>query len=113
MGERAESLEERISSAVIELAKLSGFSSERSLKLISDLTLAFIRGILSSKRKIPELADILKGDEEWRSVAFYVKRTPVCNSPCFISYDLESVVREYGFGDSHYVIILRKLSEEK
>ncbi|MCS7103569.1 MAG: hypothetical protein NZ992_06795 [Candidatus Korarchaeum sp.] len=108
-----EDLEEEVSSAVIRLAKHYGFSSERSLKLISDLTLAFLRGVLSSKQKFSGLSETLRDEEEWRSIAFYVKRTPVCNSPCFISHDLEGIVREYGFGDSHYVLMLKRLCEEK
>ncbi|MCC6028869.1 MAG: hypothetical protein LM591_01855 [Candidatus Korarchaeum sp.] len=106
-------LEGVISSAVRDLAKLYGYSSEKSLKFISDLTITFLRGILSSKQKFPELSEIMKGDEEWRIVAFYVKRTPTCNSPCFISHDLEGIIREYGFGNSHYIIMLKKMCEEK
>ncbi|MEM0017470.1 MAG: hypothetical protein QXJ48_03140 [Candidatus Korarchaeum sp.] len=108
-----EDLEEEISSAVIRLAQQYGFSSERSLRFISDLTLAFLRGVLSSKRKFSELPEAIKDEEEWRAIAFYVKRTPVCSSPCFISHDLEGVVREYGFGDSHYVLMLKKICGEK
>lgn len=105
-------LEKEISSAVIKLAKRYGFSSERSLRFISDLAIAFLRGVLSSKQRFSALSDLLK-DEEWMSVAFYVKRTPVCNSPCFVSYDLEGIVREYGFGDSHYVLMLKKICKER
>ncbi|RDD54111.1 MAG: hypothetical protein BA066_00650 [Candidatus Korarchaeota archaeon NZ13-K] len=113
MRDDIEGLEERISSAVMELAKRYGFSSERSLRFISELTLAFLRGVLSSKQKFSGISEILRGEEEWRSVAFYVKRTPVCSSPCFVSHDLEAVVREYGFGDSHYVLMLKRLCGER
>ena len=113
MRDSTEDLEEEISSAVIRLARHYGFSSERSLRLISDLTLAFLRGVLSSKRRLSGLPEVIKDEEEWRSIAFYVKRTPVCNSPCLVSHDLEGVVREYGFGDSHYVLMLKRLCGEK
>ncbi len=113
MGKEVEDVEGAISSAVKDLAKFYGYSSEKSLKFISDLTMAFLKGILSSKQKFPELAGMMKGDDEWRVVAFYVKRTPTCNSPCFISHDLEGVIREYGFGNSHYIVMLRKMCEEK
>ncbi|ACB08209.1 hypothetical protein D9Q81_01930 [Candidatus Korarchaeum cryptofilum] len=113
MGKEVEDLESTISSAVRDLAKFYGYSSEKSLKFISDLTISFLRGILSSKQRFPELAGMMKGDDEWRVIAFYVKRTPTCNSPCFISHDLEGVIREYGFGNSHYIVMLRKMCEEK
>ncbi len=104
-----EELEREISALVRELAKEYGFTTDKALDIISDLTITFIRSILSSKRKLPALADLLKEEDEWKYVAFYVKRTPVCTSPCLISSDLESVIKEYGFGNLHFFLMLKHM----
>ncbi len=105
----AEKLEEVISSAVRELARREGFKSGKSLDLVVDLTLAFIRSVLSSKRRLGSLADLLDDeDQEWKYIAYYVKRTPVCSIPCRFSSDLERVLQNYGFTSLQYQILFKK-----
>ena len=102
-------IEGEISKLVRELAKKYGFRTDKALDIIADLTITFIRSILSSKEKLSSLSDLLGEEDEWKYVAFSVKRTPVCSSPCPISLDLESVVREYGFGNLHYFLLLKHM----
>lgn len=101
-------LEERISSTVKEMARREGFTSDKSLDIAADLAIAFIRSMLSSKRKLPILANLLDNKEqEWMYIAYYVKRTPVCSIPCRISPDLERVLQNYGFTNLQYQILFK------
>ncbi len=105
----ADELEETIISAVRELAKREGFRSDKSLDLAADLTLAFIKSMLSSKRKLASLAELLDSeDQEWKYIAYYMKRTPVCSIPCRFSSDLERVLQNYGFTSLQYQVLFKK-----
>ncbi len=105
----ASSPEEIISSAIKELARREGFRSEKSLDLAADLALAFIKSILSSKRKLENLSDLLEDEEqEWKYIAYYVKRTPVCSIPCRFSSDLERILQNYGFTSLQYQVLFKK-----
>ncbi len=106
-------LEHQISLLVKELAKEYGFTTEKSLELASDLTIAFIRSILSSKRRLSKVSHLLDGELEWMYIAYSVKRTPVCTSPCLISNDIEKVINDYGFRNLNYMIIFKSLCEGK
>ncbi len=102
-------LEKRISAAVREMARREGFTSDKSLDLAVDLTLTFVKSILSSKRKLRPLATLLDDeDQEWKYIAYYVKRTPVCSVPCRISSDLERVLQRYGFTNLQYQVLFKK-----
>ncbi len=101
--------EEVISSAIKELARREGFRSDKSLNLAVDLTLAFIKSMLSSKRKLRRLSDLLEDEEqEWKYIAYYVKRTPVCSIPCRFSSDLERILQSYGFTSLQYQVLFKK-----
>ncbi len=102
-------IEGEISKLVRELARKHGFKTNKALDIIADLTITFVRSILSSKEKLSSLSDLLGEEDEWKYVAFYVKRTPVCSSPCLVSLDLENIVREYGFGNLHYFLLLKHM----
>ncbi|RLG39560.1 MAG: hypothetical protein DRO05_08540 [Thermoproteota archaeon] len=93
--------ESKIREIVQEFAKLKGIKSERALRLISDLVLAFLNSI----------TDLPKTDliEEWKLVAFRAKMPPVCKHPCQFSSELEKVLMRAGFRNIHYHLIITAL----
>ncbi|RLG50563.1 MAG: hypothetical protein DRO00_08540 [Thermoproteota archaeon] len=94
-------IESRLRESIREIALARGIESERALKLVSDLVLAFLYSI----------TDLPKTDliEEWKLVAFRAKMPPVCKHPCQFSYELEKVLMKAGFRNIHYHLIISAL----
>ncbi len=90
---------------IMEVARENGLSQPKALELAADLTITFLDAITTSPR--------FRGlNEEWMRVAASAKRPPTCKAPCVFSDHLEYLLRsKYGFGDSHFLIALRKLSK--
>jgi len=94
-------IESRLRESIREMALARGIKSERALKLVSDLVLAFLCSITD----LPQ-TDLI---EEWKLVAFRAKMPPVCKHPCQFSYELEKVLMKAGFRNIHYHLIISAL----
>ncbi|HIE22808.1 MAG TPA: hypothetical protein EYP68_01085 [Candidatus Korarchaeota archaeon] len=81
-----------------ELAVKKGIESDRALKLVSDLVIAFLNSITD----LPN-TDLI---DEWKLVAFKAKMPPVCKHPCQFSHELEKILMKAGFRNIHYHLII-------
>ena len=93
--------ESELRETIRKVALMRGIRSERALKLVSDLVLAFLYSITD----LPETNLI----EEWKLVAFKAKMPPVCKHPCQFSHELEKVLLKAGFRNIHYHLIISAL----
>ncbi len=91
-------IESELREKIRELAIKKGIESERALKLVSDLVIAFLNSITD----IPNTELI----EEWKLVAFKAKMPPVCKHPCQFSLELEKILMKAGFRNIHYHLII-------
>ncbi len=99
--EYVHSIESKLRKNIEEIALCRGIKSERALKLVSDLVIAFLNSITD----LPQ-TDLI---EEWKLVAFRAKMPPVCKHPCQFSYELEKVLMRAGFRNIHYHLIISAL----
>ena len=99
------SVRRKLRELIMEVARENGLSQPKALELAADLTITFLDAITTSPR--------FRGlNEEWMRDAASAKRPPTCKAPCVFSDHLEYLLRsKYGFGDSHFLIALRKLSK--
>ena len=106
---------EELERIVKEIARKSGYKQDKSINLISELTVTFLRSILDGKRKYRIITEKLGDRAEWMTVAFTAKRIPACKHPCAFSSNLEMVLSIYGFGNMNYMTLLkmmRKIPDE-
>ncbi len=100
---------EELERLVKEIARKSGYKYDKSINLIAELTIAFLRSIIDGKRKYRVIMERLGDKAEWMTVAFTAKKIPACKHPCAFSGNLETVLSLYGFGNMNYMTLLKMM----